>query len=557
MIVVVIPAFEPPPTLRALTLALLGDSRVARIVVVDDGSSDGVQWIFRELAERPRTTVLHHERNQGKGAALKTAFRHVLEKLPHASTVVTADADGQHLPDDILSVASTALASPGTLLVGVRDLGMTAPPRSRLGNRITRTLYRCLIGQQLSDTQSGLRAFPSSLLSHLATVDGQTYEYELNVLIWCRQSQIPLVERPIRTIYVDRNRHSHFRPLRDSWRVYSVLFRFSSVSLASAVIDNLAFVAGLAAGVPELGAFLLARLSSSGVNYPLARRFVFPGPGRASRTLGPYLVLLTLNVLVARVLMSTLNDLGGLSTLTSKMVFESVFFLPNFLLQRDVVFRSAAPAGASTTDWTSYYASVPMTAKWTRRYTSWVLVRALREAAEVCGPLRRIAELGGANSCFLDHVCGALQPESYLVVDNNAFGLSRLAAWRPPSPSTTKLTILEADVRSVHQPGNLDTAFSVGLIEHFDPAETRRVLGAHFDLVRSGGTVLVSYPTPTLLYRITRRVLEFFRLWRFPDERPVQFDEVERATSLFGEVLSRRTIWPLMLTQEMVVFQKR
>jgi hypothetical protein len=557
MIVVVIPAFEPPPTLLTLTLALLRDPHIVRILVVDDGSSARVQTIFQQLAQQPRTTVLRHDRNQGKGAALKTAFRYIVETLSEVSTVVTADADGQHLAADILSVGAAALTMPGALVVGVRDVGPGAPARSWLGNRITRTLYRCVIGQQLSDTQSGLRAFPASLLDRLAAADGEGYEYELNVLIWCRQSHVPLVERPIRTIYLDRNRHSHFRPLRDSWRVYSVLFRFTSVSLASAAIDNLAFLATLAAGVPEASGLLLARLLSSGVNYPLVCRFVFPGSNLGSGTLGPYLILLTLNILAGRLLLASLGDVVGLSTLQAKIVLESLFFLPNFLLQRDVVFRPAAPAGSSTTDWTSYYASVPMTARWTRRYTSRVLVRALRDAARVCGPSKNIAELGGANSCFLDHVCGALQPDSYLVVDSNPFGLSRLAAWTPPAPSTTKLTILEADVRAVPRRTKVDTVFSVGLIEHFDPADTRKVLGAHFDLVRSGGTVLVSYPTPTLLYRVARRMLEFFRLWRFPDERPVRFLEVERAASPLGHVLSRRTIWPVILTQEMVVFQKR
>ena len=99
--------------------------------------------------------------------------------------------------------------------------------------------------------------------------------------------------------------------------------------------------------------------------------------------------------------------------------------------------------------------------------------------------------------------------------------------------------------------------FSVGLIEHFPPTGTREVLVAHFDWVRPGGAVVVSYPTPTWLYVATRRLLEACRLWRFPDERPLRFDEVARAVADQGTVVHRQVLWPLLLTQELVVFLKR
>jgi hypothetical protein len=273
--------------------------------------------------------------------------------------------------------------------------------------------------------------------------------------------------------------------------------------------------------------------------------------------LAPYLVLLVSNVIVARFVMSNLQTLDGMSVLAAKLITEAAFFLPNFLLQRDVVFRSSAATRSGGTDWTAYYASVPFTARWTRRYTARVLVRALDEAARLAGPIRRIAELGGANSCFLDHVCRSFAPDAYVVVDNNPFGLAQLAGWKPPRHASTTLTVHEADVRSLRAEGDLDTAFSVGLIEHFDRADTRRVLTSHFELVRRGGAVVVSYPTPTWLYRITRRLLEGVRLWRFPDERALTFAEVQSAVGTLGEVVSRRLVWPLVLTQEMVVFRKR
>jgi glycosyltransferase involved in cell wall biosynthesis len=556
MVAVLIPAFEPPPTLSALCARLTADPRVATVLVVDDGSSQQCQSILHAVAEQPRTHVVRHTRNQGKGAALKSGIRYVLDNLAGVTTVVTADADGQHLPEDILRVASTSLASPGSLVLGVRDVGDGAPARSRFGNALTRALYRGLVGQSIRDTQTGLRAFSRDLLAQIASVPGDAYEYELNVLISCRQSQVPVVQEPIASVYIDGNRQSHFRPVRDSWRVYSVLLGFTAVSLASAAVDNAIFVAGLAAGTWPVVAFVAGRAISMTLNYQLVRHFVFPqAPAHVSSIRRRYVTLIGLNVVVGQTMMLAVRVLFGSPVLVAKAIVETLLFLPNFLLQRDVVFRPPA-VHAAATDWTAYYTSVPMSAVLTRRYSSRVIIRALRDAARDAGPLRRITELGGANSCFVDRVCATLRPDTYTVVDHNRFGLSLLAGWAPPPPASTTLEVREADVRSMPAGEPADVVFSVGLVEHFEPAVTRAVLRTHAAMARSGGTVLVSYPTPTALYRAARRLLEYLGLWSFPDERPLRFGEVAAAFDGVGTIVSRRTLWPLILTQELVVVRK-
>lgn len=557
MVAVLIPAFEPPPTLSALCARLSADPRVAAVLVVDDGSSEGCQSILHAIAEQPRTRVVRHARNQGKGAALKSGLRYVLDNLAGVTTVVTADADGQHLPEDILRVASTSLASPGSLVLGVREMGDDAPARSRFGNRLTKALYRGLVGQSLTDTQTGLRAFSRDLLAHVVAIPGDAYEYELNVLISCRQSHVPVVQEPIAAIYLDDNRLSHFKPVRDSLRVYRVLLGFTAVSLASAIIDNVVFLAGLGAGATPLASFLGARLVSTVTNYQLVRRLVFPQPRTNTDFVARrYVTLVGLNVVLGQLLMAGLRGLIGLSMPAAKVLVETLLFLPNFLLQRDVVFRSLPPNNGAT-DWTSYYTSVPITARLTRRYSNRVLVRTLSSAVRVSGPIRRIMELGGANSCFVDRVCQSLQPETYTIVDRNPSGLSLLAGWMPPSTASTRLDVRQGDVRFLEPAAVVDAVFSIGLIEHFAPADTSKVVRTHFDLVRSGGVVLVSYPTATLLYRGTRRVLEILGLWSFPDERPLLFAEIADAVGDRGDLISRRMMWPLLLTQEMVVFRKR
>ena len=100
--VILIPSLEPDDRLPAYMRRLL-EAGFTRAVVVDDGSSEKYQPIFNELAEMPGVTVLHHEVNRGKGCALKTGYAYIRDNIPEASGVITADADGQHTVEEVIS----------------------------------------------------------------------------------------------------------------------------------------------------------------------------------------------------------------------------------------------------------------------------------------------------------------------------------------------------------------------------------------------------------------------------------------------------------------------
>ena len=106
-------------------------------------------------------------------------------------------------------------------------------------------------------------------------------------------------------------------------------------------------------------------------------------------------------------------------------------------------------------------------------------------------------------------------------------------------------------------PHTADVVFSIGLVEHFDVERTHQAVLAHFDVLRPGGTAIITFPTPTLLYRITRSLIETAGMWKFPDERPLQPPEVIAAIRERADILSQKTLWPLILTQHMVVARKR
>jgi glycosyltransferase involved in cell wall biosynthesis len=219
---IVIPARRPDSTLPALIQALRTEG-LTTIVLVDDGSPATCAPIFAQAEQLKGIHVLRHAANLGKGRALKTGIHYCLNTFPHSLGLITADADGQHTPPDILRIAQALAVSNPRPILGSRAFVANVPLRSRFGNALTRTIFAFVTGARLADTQTGLRAFPRALLPELLTLEGERYEYEMSVLLHlCRAGRRP-IEIPIQTVYTERNRTSHFRPIRDSMRIYSVL----------------------------------------------------------------------------------------------------------------------------------------------------------------------------------------------------------------------------------------------------------------------------------------------------------------------------------------------
>ena len=553
-VAVVIPAYRPGALLIPLLDALLAGG-ASHIVVVDDGSGPEFAEVFEEAGRRQRVHVMHHAVNLGKGAALKSGMNHALAEIPGLLGVVSADADGQHDPDDILRIAGLLSQHPERLILGVRQWKERVPWKSRVGNLVTRMLLRLMVGQTLSDTQTGLRGIPAALIPHLLRIPAQGYEFELDMLITCKHQAHPILEEPIRTIYLEENRGSHFRPVVDSMRIYFLLFRFGALSFLTAVLDNVLFVAAFGSTGNIAQSQIAARLCAMTFNYLGARRMVFHSQQRHAVVLPKYVLLVAANGLVSYALIRWLHDVLGWHAVPAKLVAEGLLFVANFVLQRDIVFTRKR-GRAKATDWNAYYANVAPTAKLTRRYTTSVLLDAIRRHASAANADGRLAivEIGGANSCFLDSILAGVGCRSYDVVDTNEYGLSLLAG---KAEGSGVLRLHQQSVLDLLMRPQADLVFSVGLIEHFDPQETRKAVQAHFDVLRPGGVAIISFPTPTLLYRLTRGLIEMLGMWKFHDERPLARGEVTASVEECGDVLKSETLWPLLLTQELVVARKR
>ena len=219
-VVPVIPALNPDDKLIKLVNELKNNFK--DIIIVNDGSESNA--IFNKIKD---CIILTHEKNMGKGEALKTAFNYYEKNLNKDYLgVITIDADGQHLPSDTVKM-SELLIKEDKFILGTRLFNTKSTPfRNKLGNRITSRVFKWLYKVYIKDTQSGLRAIPNRLIKSLIKVNGSHFEYELNVLIKLVKMKEEIVEHDIKTVYLkNSNKKSHFKVFRDSYQIYKTMFQ--------------------------------------------------------------------------------------------------------------------------------------------------------------------------------------------------------------------------------------------------------------------------------------------------------------------------------------------
>lgn len=228
-ICLVIPTYNPKEPLIDILRELT--PYFQHTIVINDGSDNESSLpIIQSVSTIPSVILLHHEKNQGKGKALKTGFNYISEHIKDAIGVVTADDDGQHSFSDIKKIADNLTETPLQLIMGARYFDADVPFRSRFGNSINRYVFQIVAGIKLTDTMTGLRGIPFHLLSALSELPSDRYEFELDMLIYCKQQGVTIREVPIKTLYFNQNKASHFSPLLDSMRIYLFFFKhlFSS-----------------------------------------------------------------------------------------------------------------------------------------------------------------------------------------------------------------------------------------------------------------------------------------------------------------------------------------
>ncbi len=352
---VVLPSLDPDEKLTAVIDGLL-EYGFTDIILVNDGSKPENLHYFEDAAAlHPEIHLLHHPVNRGKGAALKTAFTWFLENRPEGLGVVTVDGDNQHHPEDTKACALHMMET-GKLVLGVRDFSLPhVPPRSRIGNRTTSAIFKIFVGMTISDTQTGLRAFPVKDVKAMVQVAGDRFEYETNMLLEMKNQGIAFDEVKIRTVYIEENKSSHFHAVKDSWRIYKLIlkhfFRYTVSSVVSAIIDNGLFaLLSKCLSVTLNGMSLTAactigaRIVSSLCNFFMNQKLVFNSKSSTGKAMLRYYAL-AIPQMAAQVLLTQgvfwLLHISDSATFLRTLIYAlvmAVLYIASYVIQQRWVF---------------------------------------------------------------------------------------------------------------------------------------------------------------------------------------------------------------------------
>lgn len=343
--VILIPSLNPDSPLLLL-IQNLKRLNLNNIVIVNDGSGASCFPIFDELEKSCGCTVISHEKNEGKGAALKTGIAMIKNIYPDAAGIITADADGQHSPDDILHISEVLINNPSSLILGVRDFNAgNVPPKSKYGNKITSAAFFLVTGRHCPDTQTGLRGIPMHLADEFLKINGKRFEYETNVLIKSAKDKINFIEVPIATIYENKNRETHFRPVKDSFLIYAQIIKFVLSSLLSFVLDISLFSLFYATVFSAFDdkiiySTIAARILSGIFNYNVNKNAVFGVSGKGIKYFAGYASLFLALLVFSSISVKALANIKQINVTLIKIAVDIMLFLLSFIIQKIFVFKN-------------------------------------------------------------------------------------------------------------------------------------------------------------------------------------------------------------------------
>ena len=212
--IALIPAYNPSPVLYNLVRDFCNAG--FSIVIVDDGSNDSCSYIFDDCSTR--ATVLHLPKNTGKGQAIKTGLHYIQNNFSQDAVIVTVDGNGRHTVQDAISICRIAQQHTRALVLGYRSIDKDMELRNRFRSKLAGIMFLRSTGLKLRDPQSGLRAFSIQQIPVLSAVEGNRYDYEINVLLHFARSKIRILEHPLKSVYTDTPNASHFRAVKTALR---------------------------------------------------------------------------------------------------------------------------------------------------------------------------------------------------------------------------------------------------------------------------------------------------------------------------------------------------
>ena len=368
-ITVIIPSYNPDVKLTMFVDELIM-SGFSDIVIVDDGSDREIRKVeaaFEYVKAKNECTVLHHEKNMGKGKALKTGFKYCLENRPDTTVAITADDDGQYTAEQIRecleyyqgqaveeqqSESATDSKAERPVLLAPRDFrDTTYAARKRVINHVAGFVMKYLCAVNVKDVQTGLRFIPYEYLSRFIDVEGSGFDYEINMLVELKYQKIPYTEKQI-LIDPVAGQYADYNPLRDIVKFLGVMVKYAVSSLSATVIDLVAFYllmlwcgsesSGFNETVGLLLATIVARIISATFNCIVNKRTVF----KSDMPLKGVIIKFYIFTLFRAVLSYgavygiayLLGSYGANLTVVIKLVVDLILFFVGYDIQKKWIF---------------------------------------------------------------------------------------------------------------------------------------------------------------------------------------------------------------------------
>lgn len=343
---VIIPSLEPNESLIDIVKDIQAIG-MRHIIIVNDGSSDKYKSIFETVEKFESVTILRHHINLGKGRALKTAFNFCLNTFADLKGVVTADSDGQHTAQNIKDCAEALIQYNDQLILGVRDFSSSEIPfRSRFGNKLTVVVLSTLCGIKIADSQTGLRGIPKAFMKKLLTVHGERFEFETNMIIESKEAGVQINQIPIETIYQEKEEYSsHFNPIKDSLRIYSIFGKFIFSSMISTLLDIMlfsVFICVLKGDFPNtyiLFSTISARIFSSMINFFVNKKMVFKNKSKNGFAAVKYALLCIFIMMCSAGFVTILHQITSIKEVFLKILVDTCLFVISFIIQREYIFN--------------------------------------------------------------------------------------------------------------------------------------------------------------------------------------------------------------------------